>query len=196
MNIVSSRTLFIRQTDKRTNEHTFLSSWRSQIINIRNTRWRTILSNAPKKRRVRLSVRWSYLFHRQLGITFVCQGYRWRQMTQNIIDMLLWRRGEDPENKPTDGVTKMGVVVSVVTTLMRMKTSFNFNFVLLDILRHWCWNLDTWKASNHGGTGLFLHSHGLPELRSSIWWKDEEVIILWYFDLWWMGPEIERWLLL
>ena len=59
-------------------------------------------------------------------------------MTQNIIDMLLWRRGEDPENKPTDGVTKMGVVVSVVTTLMRMKTSFNFNFVLLDILRHWC----------------------------------------------------------
>ena len=41
----------------------------------------------------------------------------------------------------------------------------------------------------------FLHSHG-PALRSSIWWKDEEVIILWYFDLWWMGPEIEKWLLL
>ena len=44
----------------------------------------------------------SYLFLRQLGITFVCEGYRWRQMTRNIIDMLLWRRGEDPENNPSD----------------------------------------------------------------------------------------------
>ena len=56
-------------------------------------------------------------------------------MTPNIIDMLLWRRGEDPENKPTDGGPKMGVV----TTMIRMKeTIFNFNFVLLDFLRHWC----------------------------------------------------------
>ena len=174
------------------------TSWRSQIIN-KNKNKKYKMTDDPLKCTERTAgppVCALVIFVPPSARHYICLSglqMKTNDSEYNWHVTLEARRGSWEQ---TDGWSHKDGCSSVVTTLMRMKTSFNFNFVLLDFLRHWCWNLDTWKASNHGGTGLFLHSHGPPELRSSIWWKDEEVIILWYFDLWWMGPEIERWLLL
>ena len=61
-------------------------------------------------------------------------------------------------------------------------------FILLDFLR------PLWSFGTLEKLPIMLQTHFSILMASSIWWKDEVVIILWYFDLWWMEPEIERWL--
>ena len=113
-----------------------------------------------------------------------CEGYRWRQMGLNIIDMLLCGRAVSD----TGAWERVQQYNTYYHRLKWHNIQFQFYFILLDFLR------PLWSFGTLEKLPIMLQTHFSILMASSIWWKDEVVIILWYFDLWWMDPEIERWL--
>ena len=100
-----------------------------------------------------------------------CEGYRWRQMALNIIDMLLCGRAVSD----TGAWERVQQYNTYYHRLKWHNIQFQFYFIRFSQTTLKLW--DTWKTPNHASNS-FLNSHGFVNLMKR--WSGDNIVILWF----------------
>ena len=100
-----------------------------------------------------------------------CEGYRWRQMGLNIIDMLLCGRAVSD----TGAWERVQQYNTYYHRLKWHNIQFQFYFIRFSQTTLKLW--DTWKTPNHASNS-FLNSHGFVNLMKR--WSGDNIVILWF----------------